>query len=433
MIYIIKYRLTFKYEIDDLDKWVDDFEVNKDCEIIIYNGIRRRVKKYMDKSGQATPTGKFDVAIYSKNKWIILNNGVGYATKFDKLLFKFKLKIIDYSFKPVLSMYKFTFEYHILLTILSTLFDAEILELENLIEAKVRVNGMLLRITGRALIAGLVNMEEFEDFCEELKEVYMQEEERFKLLFNKLDKPDVIPGETHRALAYEIWYNAKRASQREWPRISSVKIERCLEFPEKSGVYYWHPLKIVGLAKRHDANAYEHIPSLFLVKKNSGESKVPNEIRTIYNVTRNLRELEDEKYVEVDYKGREINAMVGATVLVFNNLVIRKYDKPILGDFEAQILNEIGRRSQVLRKGVWFNETGPRIIGIPALPYNYKQIIHDANKMGNLKMGPIMDLTNIGIYNGEEITYPDTEDLYVSKLLETRRLLTFKVRINTEM
>ena len=96
---------------------------------------------------------------------------------------------------------------------------------------------------------------------------------------------------------------------------------------------------------------------------------------------------------------------------------------------DAQLLNENNERSMILYKGEWSLSVGPRIRNVITIPWYYRQIIHDYNKLGRLKEGNIMDLTSIGIVNPDEediITWPNIENLYQSKTLETHRLITFK-------
>lgn len=430
MATIIKYELAFSYQIDDLDKWVDDFQVNREYEIIVYKGIRRVEKKYMDKTAQSKVPKEFDVAIYNKNKWITMKDGKGIAITSNKKLFNFVINITDYSFNGILTLYSFKFEYHILITILGKMFDAKIINSKDIIECRAIIETMKLEINGRSIITKNREIEEFEKLCKEIEYVYNKEEKRFKLLFDRLDKPVIDPASTHKAIAYEVWYNAKRSNQREWPKISTTKVEGGLEFPENSGIYYWHPSKIVGLNKRHDINSHEYIPTLYQKEKKKDVPKIPNDIRTLYRVNKKIEKLKDEKYIEINYRGEIINAMIDATVIVYNGFIISKYDKKVESDFEAQILDKQGKRIKILRENKWYDNEGPRVLDIPALPYNYKQIIHDANKVGKLRKGEIMDLTDIGIYNNEIITYPDIEDLYISKMTETRRLITLKVKIN---
>ena len=79
----------------------------------------------------------------------------------------------------------------------------------------------------------------------------------------------------------------------------------------------------------------------------------------------------------------------------------------------------------------WIHSSGPKIDSIITIPWNYKQIIHDYNKLNRFKKGPLMDLTHIGIVNPDAediITFPDYDPdiLYKGNDLETHRLSTFK-------
>lgn len=59
-----------------------------------------------------------------------------------------------------------------------------------------------------------------------------------------------------------------------------------------------------------------------------------------------------------------------------------------------------------------FANSLPKLANVPALPYNYKLIVHDYDKLRRLKEGPIMDLTHTGIVNehaNDIITCPDIE------------------------
>lgn len=102
----------------------------------------------------------------------------------------------------------------------------------------------------------------------------------------------------------------------------------------------------------------------------------------------------------------------------------------------VQLLDKNNKRTQIYNtSNEWIKSEGPRIKELITIPWNYKQIIHDLNKLNKLEKGEYSDLSQIGIVteNTPKKTWPDINNLYISKTLETKRLITFKYRKNEEI
>lgn len=403
----------------------------------------------MDKIDTYKIKQKYEIAILYRNKWIILNEGVGITTLIDNKMPKIRnLEIENITKVPVLRVFKSKFNMQILLTILQKMDNVTFNESKLFIEeANIYYNEMKLKIYENNIVYR-GKSDKFKNICKEILKTYNESYRKYEKLFR-------IKAENYKSIAYKTWYNAARENQREWPYISLKKKEGAIEFPKGSKVYYWHDKLNVGLSIRKDTNSEKYIPKLF--KRNQLENKESvlyrylNDINIIdgFKINSVIRQkykllpkdkivkLSNEKYLEIDYNAEEIEVCNNAKVLVYMGYIISCLKQEIIiDDFEAQILNKEGKRLYVLKDGKWVQNYGPKIRDVIALPYNYKQIIHDYNKLNRLKKGKLMDLTHIGIVNEEDndiITYPDINNLYVSNTLETHRLMTFKVQKNIKI
>lgn len=451
MIEVVEYKLIFKYNKIDNYVWCDNFLLSEEWEILRLKGHRTIQKSYMGRSPYTEPKTDYTIALYSQNKWYCLKNGIGEVTSPLKETPKIpNLEILYCSFEPHLSIYKFEYDFHILMTLLNEKEDVKILEFKriSLTEGLFIYNKMKINVYGSLLSYKGDKYSEFKDFCDSLKEEYIKESPILIKLFSKLDKEDVDPNKTHKSIAYKTWYKAKRENQNEWPKISTTKINNSIEFPKGSNIWYYYPGKYVGLAKRNDDNPDKLIPKIYEKDhskienthlysyihhnkpNNSNKITIPHTLRNEELKNAKIkRKLGNEKYVDVSHTGKIIEMDLKPSVYVYKNMIIKEANIKEKIKLDAQVLDENNQRNMILNKNKWIISVGPKIRNVITIPWYYRQIIHDYNKLGRLKEGKIMDLTHIGIVdkNGTDIiTWPNIENLYESKTLETHRLITFK-------
>nr|CAC08229.1 hypothetical protein [Schwanniomyces etchellsii] len=447
MTEIIEYKLKFTCKPYNKLLWFDNFICNEEWQIIRINDIKKIEKAYMDKNSNTYTEKNYDIALYRKNKWVTIKNNNGITIVPNKDDFKIPGLIIDKKeYIPILTIYKFDYDFHVLLTILQRCEKCVLVEKIKLayVEAKIKFDKTDLTINGNVISYRGTNQQKFKCICNEINKMYKNEYKDIKSIMDLLDKPNIDPKFTHKSLAYRTWYNAKRENQREWPLISTIKTENSIEFPKNSGIYYYYPDKYVGLAERKDINSEKCIPKIYktnhLNNTNSILYKYINNV-PIENTVKfrnclkklkisKIKKLENEKYLEIDYNGKIIETYKKANVMVYMGLIIKYIEFEEKEEIKAQILNKENKRIIILnRDNEWVKSEGPRILNIPALPYNYRQIIHDYYILNRIKEGEIMDLTHIGIVNPEDddiITFPKIDTLYTNKYLETHRLMTFK-------
>lgn len=454
---ILEYELDFIYEIKDELLWVDNFIPNNEWEIIRIKDKKTIQKSYMDRNPVSQPKNNYKIAIYNKNKWITLNNNKGNTVISGVNIPNIpNLKIKEFDLTPILSIYKFDFDYHTLITILQNNENVTILEYKRaaLTEIKLMYKNMKLYINGALICYRGKENSKFKIIVREIEEEYKAQNKEIKKLMDMLDHPIVNPAKTHKAIAFKTWYNAKRENQREWPLISNKKEKNGIEFPKYSNIWYYYPNKYVGLAKRNDINSEKFIPKIYntnhLNNHNSilymylnnidikEKIKIPNTVKNdMFKNIKNNGERKSENYIEIDYEGKVIEAHKKSDVLIFKNIILKNYEFEEKEEIKVQILDKDNKRVLILNKNdEWVKSQGYRIIGIPALPYNYRKIIHDYKKLGRLKEGPIVDLTHIGIVDKlgkDEITFPKTDNIYISKTLETVRTMSFKYIKNTKI
>lgn len=451
MIEVVEYKLVFKYNKIDNYVWSDNFILSEEWEILRLKGHRIIQKSYMGRSPYTEPKNDYIIALYSQNKWYCLKDGVGEVTSPIKEKPNIpNLDITSCEFEPHLSVYKFEFDFHIMMTLLNQKEDVKILEFKriSLTEGLFIYNKMKINIYGSLLSYKGDRYKEFIDFCDLLQKEYINEKSILLMLFSKLDKEAINPNETHKSIAYKTWYKAKRENQNEWPHISKTRLKNSIEFPKDSNIWYYYPNKYVGLAKRNDDNPDQLIPKIYEKDHSILENthlyfyihyNKPNDTNkvTIPHTLRNeelknvkvKKKLGNEKYVDISHDGKIIEMDQKPSVYVYKNMIIKDAKIKERIKLDAQLLNENNERSMILYKGEWSLSVGPRIRNVITIPWYYRQIIHDYNKLGRLKEGNIMDLTSIGIVNPDEediITWPNIENLYQSKTLETHRLITFK-------
>lgn len=451
---IIEYNTEFKYEIKDDYLWVDNFKLSDEWEIIRLKKMKIVQKAFMNRSPYIEPTKEYTIAIYAKNKWYILHNGIGKVTTTKKELEIPNLKIIECKFEPLVAIYKYKFDFHIMMIIINLREDVTVLEFKKVAEKEgiIVYNKIKINVYNELFSYRGDKHNIFTTFCEEMIKDYNNNKARIEKLFSIFKKSE----HTHKSLAFNIWYKAKRENQQEWPLISNKKQINSIEFPLNSGIYYYHPEKYVGLSKRNDDNEIELIPKIYKTDHSKKENtylyyynktgkvkndeliKIPHTLRkNEFKHIKKIKILENEKYTEVDYNGEIIETDLKPEYYVYRNIIIQKIKNKIkYEEIEAQLVDENNKRIKTMINGKWENIKGPKIKDVITIPWNYRQIIHDYNKLQRLKEGNITDISNIGIINENSddiISWPNINDLYISKTIETKRLITFKYQKNTKI
>lgn len=456
----MKWYLEYKFNHIDILSYVDTFEFNDEWPYIqIVRGNQTVCLGYMDKSPQITGNA-CDVSIF--HKYTVYR--IYKASCSGNVIVSGEASLpglqLDITRKmPYTVKCQFDFDFHTMMVILATMDDVLIFEGTHvaLTKASIMYQGMKIEVAQTVLsYTGVERHDFFRDFCHRLYGKYNRESEPIIKMFDILPDPQVDTAKTHLALAYDIWYRGARENQREWPSIStSPANDRSVEFPKDSGIWYTPPEgKYVGLSLRHDDNIYKYIPKIYMrdhrlrssylkdylnntstFSSFSIPTLVSKSIRNYGNVCSKPRLYQgDSEVLHLNSDGSIMMRYNNPKHIVYNGMVVgvvgKKFDN-VYG--EVQLLDRGWNRSKVLANGIWHESSGHRILDIPALPWYYKQIVHDYNKLGRLTNGPYMDLMHIGIVDAEGkdmITFPvdDISRLYVSPCLQTHHLLTFKFK-----
>lgn len=454
---ILRWYLEYNFNHIDFMRYIDEFQFSHEWPFIqITKGNEIISLGYMNKSPQIT--GKLsEICIFHRYTIYRINPHSCTGTVIvsgDAQLPNLRLNItknVPYTIK-----YTFDFDFHTMMVILHSMDDVIILEHKNisLTKSSILYHSIKIEIVQSIFsYTGTEDHDVFNDFCERVKRKYNEESEPYIKLFNQLPPPTIDPGKTHLALAYDVWYRGSRENQREWPEISTEPKENSIEFPKKSGIWYTPPTgKFIGLSLRHDDNIYKYIPRIYIrdqrlynsylrdylddttdYEKFSIPTLVKQSIRnygTLYTQSKLYMETDDVMYINNN----------GTIMMTYNHPKYIVYVDRIIGsvtrydiyiEADAQLLDREWNRVKILKDNKWYESAGPRILGISTLPWYYRQIIHDYNKLGRLKNGPYIDLMHIGIVNiyaNDIITFPveDLSKLYVADSFETHRLLTFK-------
>lgn len=267
MLEIIEYNIDFKFKNINKLEWCDEFVMNEKWNYIKIKDIRTIEMKYMDK----IPFNKHkdsedDIILYNNSRWIYLNTknntGKTIINKEDTIEIP-NLEIYDITKEIYISIYKFDFEFHTMITILQQKEYVNILEHKNIFldegiieykKLKIKIYENILSYTGN-------ENETFREFYTKIEKIYNEEHEYILNIFNNVNKTN---NKKHKSIAYNTWYKAERENQSEWPEISNIKIENSIEFPKNSGVYYYtKENNYIGLAKRNDYNIEKLIPKIY--------------------------------------------------------------------------------------------------------------------------------------------------------------------------
>nr|CAA38628.1 unnamed protein product [Lachancea kluyveri]prf//1712308J ORF 9 [Lachancea kluyveri] len=451
---IIEYKIDFIYDKINEYVWSDNFQLSEEWEILRLKKTRTLQKSYMDRSPYTEPNTQYTIALYSQNKWYCLHNGKGNViSPLRKNPEIPNLKIIKSTFTPFLTIYKIQFDFHVMMTLLNLNDEIKVLEFKrpSLTEGIIIYNKMKINVYNSLFSYKGENQKEFKLFCINTKKMYEKDSPKIIKLYSKISFSD----DTHKSIDFRTWYKAKRENQQEWPKISKIQLENSIEFPKNSNIWYYYPQKFVGLARRNDDNPLQLIPKIYKKDhsknkntnlyhylqtgkpKNDDTIKIPHTLRKgDLKYAKQIKKLTNEKYIEMSYNGEIIETDKNPEYYMYRNILIKKTDIKINIDLDAQLLNQNNERIMILKNNKWIKSQGPRIKNIITIPWNYKQILHDYNKLGRLKKGKIIDLSNIGIVDENAtdiITWPETENLYSSKTLETQRLITFKFQKNVKI
>lgn len=427
MIDIIEYKLEFTYNIKNIYIWCDKFKLNEEWQILKLCGIRSVEKIYMDRSPYIKPKNKYDIALYTKNKWVYLYEGKGETTSFVTNIDIPNLEITSVKSKPHVMTYKTKFELQAMLITLQKYSNAIVLERKKVSTTKADLiyKEMKLVMYDDIIICKGEDITEFENNCKEIECMYYKWSGQYNELFSNIEKPDK---NLYMSLAYKTWFRAKRLNQKEWPLISEEKKNNGIEW---KGVWYYHPTKIVLLAKRKDDNDETYIPKLYKEIKIEPKHTLPYSLKIDkYKNTKFQKYWKGEPCTIINYKGIIIETDIEPKYIVYNNMIIGNTDEKYKNINNVQVLNKENKVNALIdEKGKVIQYNGVKIRNKKSVPWYYRQILHDYNKFNRLEIGEVQDLMHIGIFDKLDkdiITWPNITDIYVGKAIETQRLITFK-------
>ena len=386
--------------------WFDNFTLNNENTAIRIKHLKNIEKYYNEKIPSTNPHKNYYIAIFNKNRWILIKDNklelkISSKDEIPSLLNSLNLNKTYTAYYPILTLYSFDFDIHILLTIISESENIKILSSKknSYSEESIIMNNIKIKVYNSKLDYRGDEINIFQNSVIELEEIYNAYSPPLIKIYKYLDNPIPDPAKNLKSIAYKTWYNAKRQNQREWPLLTkninnNIKsiAKNIVEFPKNSGFFYYHPIYYVGLAMRYDINYEKFIPKLYKTNHSLIKGKI------LYNYINNI--LPDEK-------------------------ILTNTPKEIKTNY--QNYNLLDKDGNSLHK---FNPDWP------SLPYNYTQILIDYKKLGRLIKGPIQDLTHIGIVDPDAddiITYPHDIEDYKTKGLETHRIMSFKLLPNTKL
>lgn len=473
-ISVIRWYIKFKYDhILNIFKCIDDYKPNDEWPFLQIITNKQLISfGFENKTPQISIDSKHNVFIFHKYDIFRLSTKtctgevVSSTITPDNIPF-IPSPLVLISNDPYTTLYRFEFDFHVMMTVISTIDNARIVESRTLCltEGTVVYNGLKIEIhSGILSTSGYNTHVPFKNAAKLIHSIYIKQEKHISKLFNNINYTNtyIDPALTHITIDYTTWYRGARENQREWPLISKSPINsKSIEFPLKSNIYYTPTEKhlFVGLNLRQDNNINKYIPTLY--KKD--HLSIPSYLNDYLNNTNNYNPFtipiivsktvsiygklirkpeilsQSDRPITINYAGNFVYTVPNPNVIVYRDHVIsRNCNFPLINtNMDAQLLDEHFECVSILVNNSWIQSSSrTRVLGTPCIPYYYRQIIHDYNKLGRLINGPYMDLMHIGIVdeNGKDtITFPYdiTKTLYISRNLETRRLLTFRYKDNT--
>lgn len=471
----IRWTAKFTYDTMNLLLFVDRFVMNDTWPYLrMRMGNRQIGLGYMDKKPQIEDNHS-SLVLFSRYRFYKLesNHGQVVVSNQDDVCIP-GLSFISLMFEPYTSLYRFNFDFHAMLTVMEMSNDILILESRGPALTRATILFQTLKIdvvAGTLAFTSESDHDRFQNLAQALESRYHLEAEDYTTLYAMLDSPDIHPAQTHLSLDYEVWYKGSRENQRVWPLISKERVsDRSVFFHG----YWYSPLdpdQHVGLTLRYDDNPHRYIPRVYKQPQglwpNNGSIRstgftIPvavNKVNKQWGSLVKPRPHHNEAHLLVDKRGQFIKCAFDANVIVYAGYIVGTLTtNPVLSslaipldeqsakeqqafhlEVKAQLLDRAWQRCKILvgpqlgsltGQG-WIDSPGVRIKGVVTIPWYYRQIVHDYNKLGRLCPGPLMDLSHIGIVdpNGTDvITFPVKDELYIGGRLETHRLTTFRYK-----
>jgi hypothetical protein len=471
MFSVFKWTHSFIFPPFDVLTKVDAFELSHEwpyLEATIGNRIisRGHMNRTPQNHGAYAP-----LLLYNRNRFFKLDPSAGEGSVISFSPDPLSIPGICFSsttINPQSTYFSSPFDFHIMMTVLHTTPYVSIIEsalVPSLTNATIISSGMKMTVhSGIFAYTSTLPHEPFRAFCTAMCAKYHEALPSLAPIFANIIKgtPSPSPDQTHLSIAFYTWSQAARENQRTWPGISRHRISAdSIEFPSNSGHWYTPPENMfVGLSVRQDDHPEQFIPKVYIRDHRLTKSclnsyladqpysppqKIPSPVRSTVRKmggsipTSPYPEHTGSPAVVLQADGTVIEVSSKATIIVYQGFVISSSIAPtalaaiIDPNVVAQILDIHGMRIKVAYSNStgWVDSFGPKITDIISLPHSFKQIVHDYNKAGRLRDGPLCSLDHIGIFDPkgtDTITVPKemTVDLYVSEGWETHRLALFK-------
>jgi hypothetical protein len=498
---IIRWSVKIKFKHIDLLEYIDDFKLNEDWAYLeFHDGKRVTTFGYEDKMPRISEHLNGDGLILF-NKYQIYKLYERYDSNYmfenylyaetisstkpgeDPIIDIPGLEITSVKYFPYTSLFKFEFDYHVMLTIIDKNIKGDIINdsssylchrirMKGSTQTKDRIkdhafgravvsyDGLMIEVVENALIYSGDNQSKFYDIAQDLQYEYEEESGQYLDLFslldgyecsipclreNDIDHPhhSFNPRDSYFALDYEVWYKGARENQRIWPIISkgkinikSVKFNNCWYTP-------YNINEFVHLSRRYDDNPYGLIPKIY--KRDSIiENKIPisvssklKELGINNKILKPMLETEDYDALVLDGKGEIVECSLNPKYVLYDKYILHcdcKYNinNDVPNAVQAQLLDKRWKRTHIMVNNKWIESLGIKIRGIISIPWYYRQIAHDYAMYENLNVGDYTDMMNIGIVRKDAtpISMPSVKTLYVGETSQTRRLRTFKYKYN---
>lgn len=441
---VLRWRVNFKYNNINLLVFADKFVLNDEWSYLQVNTSTTTIKLGYGSKNPQINHNNLGLILYRKYQIYNLYNDHGTVIMSSKvtelpILDIPNLAINDIITIPYSSIYRFNFDFHVLLTVISSIDEIMISEKKELALNKALCYSNLIKFN---IYHGIIaytgdEHETFDKMCKKIHDIYLLESRQYIDLLSKIKETDDLPQNLHQVLDYELWYKASRENQRIWPMISrtkinnkSLKFRECWYTPSNNGY--------IKLVERYDDNPYIYLPRQYIKRVNEANI-IPNTVyknETLYKRI-DIKKIDEKKINNIcllDIKGKIVKCSYNAIDVIFNSYLIGKIEnKIILPIATAQLLDKNWNRVRILVNNQWIDDSGIRIANIITIPWYYKQIIHDYNHLNRLEPGELMDLMHIGICDEnstDKITFPvdPNNELYYSGSLETHKLCTFKYK-----